>query len=326
MKKLGLFFTAILVAMAAAQAQVLLADTAFTTDIGYNNARAGSICKPNGKSYGFDMHAPSQTGISDDFVVPPGTIWLLDTVVLYGYETGSSKVSPFTSAYLSINKDSMTGAQVLGNFSTNRLAASGWTGIYRVDTINGQTQDTTRPIMYLKLKISPALVLIPGTYWMNWSANGTIGSGRHCYCPPKVLPDRSNPTGQNGLQWDFSGWYDARDSVSAAALGAVGFNFILIGSTTTNVAYTRSLDMGLRLTPNPVQRQCQVSFTLAESSLVQVAVYDVSGRPVRTLLNERRTAGPQELSCDMSALPAGSYVYVVQTEQGRQSRLVQLVH
>lgn len=326
MKKPVLFFAALLIAMAAAQAQVLLADTAFTTDIGHGSAAAGSICKPNGKSYGFDMHAPSQTGISDDFVVPPGTIWRIDTVILYGYETGSSKASPFTSAFLSVNKDSVIGAPVLGGFSTNRLVATGWTGIYRVDTLNGQTQDTTRPIMYLKLKISPALVLLPGTYWMNWSANGTVGSGRHCYCPPKVLPDRSNPTGQNGLQWDFSGWYYARDSVSATSTGAVGFNFILIGSTTTNVPHAGQLDLGLQLLPNPVQKQCQVSFTLAESTMIDVAVYDASGRLVRTLLHERRAAGRHELSYDMSTLPAGSYVYAVQTDQGRQSKLVQLVH
>jgi len=61
----------------------------------------------------------------------------------------------------------------------------------------------------------------------------------------------------------------------------------------------RTLNSGLvQNHPNPFNPQTTIAFSLAARGRVSLAIYDVSGRIVRTLANETRNAGAYELSWD----------------------------
>ena len=66
--------------------------------------------------------------------------------------------------------------------------------------------------------------------------------------------------------------------------------------------------------PNPFNAVTQLAFSLPRAADVQIVVYDISGRTVRTLVEERREAGRHDVSFDAGDLPSG--VYMVRMNSG----------
>ena len=65
--------------------------------------------------------------------------------------------------------------------------------------------------------------------------------------------------------------------------------------------------------PNPFNPSTTIEFDLVNSGHVQLSVYNVLGRRVATLIDERLTAGAYKTSFDASAFPNGVYYYTLDT-------------
>lgn len=61
--------------------------------------------------------------------------------------------------------------------------------------------------------------------------------------------------------------------------------------------------------PNPFNPSTSISYELSANSYVSLKVYDVLGREVRTLVNERQSAGTHAVKFDGSGLSSGVYFY-----------------
>jgi photosystem II stability/assembly factor-like uncharacterized protein len=64
--------------------------------------------------------------------------------------------------------------------------------------------------------------------------------------------------------------------------------------------------------PNPFNPNTTIKFGLPKSSDVRLSVFDMLGREVSALVNERRTAGVHEVRFDASGLSSGVYFYRLQ--------------
>jgi Secretion system C-terminal sorting domain len=65
--------------------------------------------------------------------------------------------------------------------------------------------------------------------------------------------------------------------------------------------------------PNPFNPSTTIKFEMPRTSLVNLTVYDILGRQVSVLVNERRDAGVHEVKFDGSNLASGVYFYRLQT-------------
>jgi len=65
--------------------------------------------------------------------------------------------------------------------------------------------------------------------------------------------------------------------------------------------------------PNPFNPMCNVQFSMCNAGNVKIVVYDVMGREVQTLVNERLNAGTYEVKFDGSMLTSGVYFYKLVT-------------
>ena len=65
--------------------------------------------------------------------------------------------------------------------------------------------------------------------------------------------------------------------------------------------------------PNPFNPRTTIRYELPKSSDVRLSVYDMLGREVVVLMNERRNAGVHEVKFDGSGLASGLYLYRLQT-------------
>lgn len=68
--------------------------------------------------------------------------------------------------------------------------------------------------------------------------------------------------------------------------------------------------------PNPAETQTTIEYTLKSDNNVSMQVYDLSGRLITTLVNEKQTAGTYEVSYDVSELRAGLYFVRFSTNSG----------
>ena len=80
-------------------------------------------------------------------------------------------------------------------------------------------------------------------------------------------------------------------------------------------------DGSLRVGPNPVRDRATIAFSIEEAADVTVVLYDLLGREVARVVDERLQPGTHQAALDASALVPGTYVYRMtvgaQSESGR---------
>lgn len=166
-----------------AQADELWNNGGFQTGTGdgFGGANTSSIEGPTYTSFGYNINnaAASPGGpfrVADDFIVD-GPGWQLSSMRWYAYQTGSTTTSTITGAFVAIYDASPAagGTLIAGDFTTNRLQASSWTGVYRVTATT--LTNNTRPIMENIIDMSWAPLLAAGDYWVAVGLTGSLASG-----------------------------------------------------------------------------------------------------------------------------------------------------
>ena len=148
-------------------------------------------------TYGFGHAISSGFRMADDFTVPAGG-WLITQVTFFAYQTGSTTTSTINNVNLRIwnGPPNAGGSVIWGDTTTNVLAASQWSTIYRV--LDTGLLDTARPIMADTVTVGT--VLPAGIYWLDWQTGGTLSSGP--WAPPVTILGQTAKPGSNGLQYN----------------------------------------------------------------------------------------------------------------------------
>jgi hypothetical protein len=94
-------------------------------------------------------------------------------------------------------------------------------------------------------------------------------------------------------QIDFNGRYEYSDAVEVEVKGPLAYG----------------LEQNY---PNPFNPSTNIKFSILESGLVRLSVYNLIGEEVTVLVNEQVEAGFYEVNFDASALPSGAYFYKLQ--------------
>ena len=66
--------------------------------------------------------------------------------------------------------------------------------------------------------------------------------------------------------------------------------------------------------PNPFNPVTKINFAMAKTGFVTIKVYDILGRTVATLVNEKKDVGTYIVDFDASSLNSGVYFYRMETE------------
>jgi hypothetical protein len=77
--------------------------------------------------------------------------------------------------------------------------------------------------------------------------------------------------------------------------------------------------------PNPFNPMCNVQFSMCNAGNVKIVVYDIQGREVQTLVNEKLNAGTYEVKFDASGLTSGVYFYRLVTNGFTETRKMLLI-
>ena len=78
--------------------------------------------------------------------------------------------------------------------------------------------------------------------------------------------------------------------------------------------------------PNPFNPSTTINYSLAENSLVNLEVFDIMGRRVTVLIDNRlHSAGTHTQVFDATGLSSGMYIYRLTTNQGSISKRMLLL-
>jgi hypothetical protein len=68
--------------------------------------------------------------------------------------------------------------------------------------------------------------------------------------------------------------------------------------------------------PNPFNPTTRIPFLLTGSSMLEILLYDISGRKVATITRGRYNAGEHRIDFDATGLPSGVYFYTLRSDNG----------
>jgi hypothetical protein len=161
--------------------------------------------------------------MADDIVVDE--TWTVEAITVYGYQTGSPTTSTMTGGYVQVwDGDPTAGGQVIwGDVVTNRMASTAWTNSYR---LSEGTPGTTRPVMSIVMA-TPGLVLEPGTYWIDYTLDGSLASGP--WAPPITINGQAVTGNAKQFLGASSTWQDFLDTGTGTP--AQGLPFLIEGTT-----------------------------------------------------------------------------------------------
>jgi hypothetical protein len=163
-------------------------------------------------TYGFGHALSSGYRVADDFSFSD-TEWDIQTITFFAYQTGSGTTSTINHVNLQIwsGQPGGGGSVIFGDTSTNRLASTSWSNIYRV--LDTALTNTDRPIMADIVNVGTSLTA--GTYWLDWQTGGTGASGP--WAPPISMLGVT--TTGNALQWDGAVWNPLIDTGAGTQQG-----------------------------------------------------------------------------------------------------------
>lgn len=87
----------------------------------------------------------------------------------------------------------------------------------------------------------------------------------------------------------------------------------------TSIAEISKPGLDVRAYPNPTASQATFRFTMAIAGDASLQVYSMDGKQVGQLINEQLTAGEHVVNWNASALPAGTYIGVLRTNDTQQT-------
>ena len=117
-------------------------------------------------------------------------------------------------------------------------------------------------------------------------------------------------------------------TITAAQYPAGGEGRISTVEGTSNESVTDGLPESFDLNqnyPNPFNPTTRIAFDLPESSEVRLSVFDMLGRQVAVIVNERMTAGTHSVQFDASNLSSGMYLYRIQAGSFTQTQKMMLI-
>ena len=77
--------------------------------------------------------------------------------------------------------------------------------------------------------------------------------------------------------------------------------------------------------PNPFNSSTNISFDIATSDIIQLDLYDLSGRSVRRMFTGWTDAGRHEIQIDADGLPSGLYLLKLKSSAGVSVRRIELI-
>ncbi|MBS1493262.1 MAG: T9SS type A sorting domain-containing protein [Bacteroidetes bacterium] len=134
----------------------------------------------------------------------------------------------------------------------------------------------------------------------------------------------------NGAKYNYVGVYQGESEVADRSGRIDPTNGIFVdfghGRNPANVLSVKPASYSLAQNyPNPFNPTTTIKYSIPNDGLVQIKVYDISGKEVMNLVNENKTAGNYEVKFNGANLSSGIYFYRINAGEFVQTKRMMLV-
>ncbi|MEK9138276.1 MAG: YCF48-related protein, partial [Bacteroidota bacterium] len=285
----------------------------------------------SGLGFSDARNSSSRFRLADDFTVPTGQTWRIDSLVTYSYQQyDQGYATPFTSANVRVwrgTPDSAGSTVVFGDTLTNRLTTSYNSRIYRISNSTtpapGTLPDFSR-VLYQNT-MSAGVTLVPGRYFIDWQTVTDLNNSH--FSPTVTVPNRRGNAAWNARQRATNGvWSNVLDAgnPSAAPDSAQDFPFVLIGATGAVAAHDIGVASAVQLpSADTVRFRASVwNFGASPETTYQVR-WSIDGAVQATIPNSRILAvgGIDTVQLNWTAPTPGSHTLRAWTILGTDANL-----
>ena len=204
--------------------------------------------------------------------------------------------------------------------ASNALGTSVYSAVWKFTTI---ISAPAAPVL-----VSPAngATLVATNPLLDWNTSATAESYRVQVSTDSgftsTVYDSSNITitqfriPNNGLNINTTYYW----RVNATNVGGTGPYSTVFNFTTgaTNISGNNEIPKEFRLYnsyPNPFNPSTKIKFDIPKSALVKIVIYNVLGKELKTLVNEKLDAGSYEVDWDATDYSSGVYFYKLITDE-----------
>jgi len=118
--------------------------------------------------------------------------------------------------------------------------------------------------------------------------------------------------------------YPSGAYVVADAIKIVSYDQNLVSTEKEQKYYGKILELHQNY-PNPFNPTTTISYNLPSDSYVELTIYDIYGRKIKTLVEENQKAGRYSFKFNANDLASGTYVYILKTDIKVEARKMNLM-
>ena len=128
----------------------------------------------------------------------------------------------------------------------------------------------------------------------------------------------------NGGEWGFgnSGWYNIEEDIFQSCIEFIDTYTELDFQINQHSPDQFKLDQNY---PNPFNSGTEITFSIPEYSSVKLAVYDLQGRHIETLINDQKSAGRYSTLFRNKNIATGFYYYRLESDELSDTRKMLLL-
>ncbi len=127
-----------------------------------------------------------------------------------------------------------------------------------------------------------------------------------------------------GINYKIGQEYSSHSLIGCYINGVLYGDTILTGINQIGSEVPSAYSLGQNY-PNPFNPRTNIKFNVARAGDVRLSIFDVTGREVEVLVNERLNAGTYEARFDGSGLTSGVYFYRMQTRDFTETKRMLLI-
>lgn len=260
--------------------------------------------------------------MGENFVLPAGANYQIDSLGFYAYQTSSGFNTTMTGVFVMIYDEdprSGTAFPIYGDSINNLLSNTYYSGINRTAATSLATVD--RPLMRVVAEFTPVFSLQGGKeYWIEWSMTGSSTSGP--WQAPAVFENKRGTGNAFQRLSNFAYTPYRLDILNAPGVTAVSYPvgapfeiFYKVDATSVNNLESNRLKVG-QIFPNPAHEKFNVNIELQRNEKVEVRITDLQGRQLLVQQFGQMSEGKHTLELPAASLSNG--MYLVQIQSGNQ--------
>lgn len=232
---------------------------------------------------------------------------------IFRFNTNTRQYNTFVSSGLS----SPNG--IIYDQANNRCVFVQWTGAIRAVALNDSTVST--------LVASSGLSSVDGitrdgagNYFLSsWSPTRITR-----YTSTFTTPTTVVSTGLGNPADIFYNVLTDTLGVPNSSAGVNNTTYHYFGTTTSiNESLTDAFQFSV--SPNPIAKTAEIKYQIAETGNVKIEMFDITGKMVKTIVNENQSKGPHSITFDKSSFSAGNYFFTISNGSATETKKIVIV-